>query len=499
MPRANTYDRRMPVPSLELSTVLPTDTDAVLVFARRTSDGAEPLAPSGFEWIGPALTALGAKGGVDEVTKLVAPGDDHRLVVVAGLGDATDAAAIRLAAGAGVRALASATSVAVAAPAEVDAETAAAALEGAGLGAYAYTRYREAPSGPERIVLHTEHAAEAVRLERVRTTVAAVARTKDLVNDAPNDLPPAVLAELAAEAASAAGIGVRVLDEAALAAEGFAGILAVGGGSSRPPRLVRLDYAPAAASVHLALVGKGITFDSGGLSLKPGASMVGMKSDMAGAAAVLSAMVALAELAVPVRVTGWLCLAENMPSGHAARPNDVIRMKGGTTVEVLNTDAEGRLVMADALAAASDEQPDAIIDVATLTGAQVVALGNRIAGLMGDDDLVAEVRRAADAAGEAVWPMPLPADLRLLLKSDVADLANTKLGTVVPGMLLAGVFLQEFVGRREGDEGPRIPWAHLDIAGPSFNSGSAWGHTGPGATGAAVRTLVALGEQLAAR
>ena len=491
----------MPVPSLELSTVLPADTDAdvVVVFARRASDGAEPLSPGGFDWVGATLATLGAKGAVDEVTRLVAPDDRGRMVVVAGVGDTADAAALRLAAGAAVRASSSAASVAVAVPADADGAAASAALEGAGLGAYAYTRYREAPSGPERIVLHTGHDAEAVRLDRVRSMVAAVARTKDLVNDAPNDLPPAVLAELAAEAASAAGIGVRVLDEDALAVEGFAGILAVGGGSSRPPRLVRLDYSPAAASMHLALVGKGITFDSGGLSLKPGASMVGMKSDMAGAAAVLSAMVALAELAVPVRVTGWLCLAENMPSGHAARPNDVIRMKGGTTVEVLNTDAEGRLVMADALAAASEEQPDAIVDVATLTGAQVVALGNRISGLMGDDDLIASVRRAADAAGEAVWPMPLPADLRALLKSDVADLANTKLGTVVPGMLLAGVFLQEFVGRRNGDDSPRIPWAHLDIAGPSFNTGSAWGHTGSGATGAAVRTLVALGEQLAAR
>jgi leucyl aminopeptidase len=491
----------MPVPSLELSTALPADSDAdaVVVFARRTSDGAEPLAPGGFEWVGPAIGALGAKGAVDEVTRLVAPDDRGRVVVVAGLGDVADAAALRLAAGAGTRAVPSATAVAVALPSDADAATASAALEGAGLGAYAYTRYRDAPAGPQRIVLHTVHDADALRLDRVRATVAAVARTKDLVNDAPNDLPPAVLAELAAEAASAVGIGVRVLDEEALAAEGFAGILAVGGGSSRPPRLVRLEYAPAAASVHLALVGKGITFDSGGLSLKPGASMVGMKSDMAGAAAVLAAMVALAELSVPVRVTGWLCLAENMPSGHAARPNDVIRMKGGTTVEVLNTDAEGRLVMADALAAASEEQPDAIVDVATLTGAQVVALGNRISGLMGDEDLVSEVRRAADAAGEAVWPMPLPADLRALLKSDVADLANTKLGTVVPGMLLAGVFLQEFVGRRDGDESARIPWAHLDIAGPSFNAGSAWGHTGAGATGAAVRTLVALGEQLSAR
>ncbi|MGR2751816.1 leucyl aminopeptidase [Agromyces arachidis] len=489
----------MPAPLLELSSTVPSDVDALVVFARRGAEGAESLAPAGFEWVGAALAALGAKGVADEVVRLVEPREPGRVVAVAGLGDSADAAALRLAAGAGTRALPSSTAIVVCAPADADADETAAALEGAGMGAYAYTRYRDVPSGAERIVLHTGHDAGAIRIDRVRATVAAVARTKDLVNDAPNDLPPAALAELAAEAASATGIDVRVLDESELADEGFAGILAVGGGSSRPPRLVRLDYSPAAASVHLALVGKGITFDSGGLSLKPGASMVGMKSDMAGAAAVLSAMVALAELEVPVRVTGWLCLAENMPSGDAARPNDVIRMKGGTTVEVLNTDAEGRLVMADALAAASEEQPDAIVDVATLTGAQVVALGNRISGLMGDDDLVDAVRRAADAAGEAVWPMPLPADLRPLLKSDVADLANTKLGTVVPGMLLAGVFLQEFVGRREGEDAARIPWAHLDIAGPSFNTGSAWGHTGPGATGAAVRTLVALGEQLSAR
>lgn len=490
----------MSVPVIELtdSPATDSDADAVVLAARRTGNGPELLAPEGFAWASSALATLGAKGAVDEVTRLVAPGEGGRVVVVAGVGDTADAAALRLAAGAAVRALASATAVAIAVP-SVDASHAAALLEGAALGAYAFTEYKEGPSGPERITLHAPHDAEAVRLDRVRAIVTAVARTKDLVNTAPNDLPPSVLAELAAEAASAAGVSVRVLDERALAEEGFTGILAVGSGSSRPPRLVRLEYVPEAASVHLALVGKGITFDSGGLSIKPGASMVGMKSDMAGAAAVLSAIVALAELRVPVRITGWLCLAENMPSGHAVRPNDVLRMKGGTTVEVLNTDAEGRLVMADALAAASEEQPDAIVDVATLTGAQVVALGNRIAGLMGDDELVAQVRAAADAAGEPVWPMPLPDDLTPLLKSDVADLANTKLGTVVPGMLLAGVFLQQFVGRREGEDAPRIPWAHLDIAGPSFNSAGAWGFTGSGATGAAVRTLIGLGEQLATR
>jgi leucyl aminopeptidase len=490
----------MSVPTIELtaSSAATTDADAVVVPVRRTGDGPEPLVAEGFEWVGAALLRIGAKGGVDEVTKLVAPGDGSTLVVATGVGEAADAASLRLAGGAALRALASSSSVALEAGA-LEPDLAAAFLEGAALGAYTFTEYREGPTGPDGLRLHGDLDAAALGLDRIRSVVAAVARTKDLVNTAPNDLPPAVLADLATEAAASAGVDVRVYDEDALAAGGFNGILAVGGGSSRPPRLVRLDYSPAGASAHLALVGKGITFDSGGLSLKPGSSMVGMKSDMAGAAAVLSAIVALAELDVPVRVTGWLCLAENMPSGTAARPNDVIRMKGGTTVEVLNTDAEGRLVMADALAAASEEQPDAIIDVATLTGAQVVALGNRITGLMGEDELVGEIRAAAETAGEPTWPMPLPEDLLPLLKSDVADLANTKLGTVVPGMLLAGVFLQQFVGRRDGADAPRIPWAHLDIAGPSFNSASPWGFTGAGGTGAAVRTLIALGERSAAR
>jgi len=489
----------MSVPSIELSAspAAATDVDALVLPVRRTGDGPVPIVDVGLDWVGTSLARLGAKGALDEVTKLTAP-DGDLLVVATGTGETADAASLRHAAGAAVRALASSSAVALVGTG-LDAGLAEALVEGAALGAYTFTEYREGPSGPDRLILHTEHDAETVRLERVRAVAAAVARTKDLVNTAPNDLPPVVLADLASEAAGSAGIMVRVYDEAALGEGGFNGILAVGGGSSRPPRLVRLEYAPAGASAHLALVGKGITFDSGGLSLKPGASMVGMKSDMAGAAAVLSAVVALAELEVPVRVTGWLCLAENMPSGTAARPNDVIRMKGGTSVEVLNTDAEGRLVMADALAAASEEQPDAIVDVATLTGAQVVALGNRITGLMGEDALVAEVRGAAEAAGEPTWPMPLPEDLLPLLKSDVADLANTKLGTVVPGMLLAGVFLQQFVGRREGEDAPRIPWAHLDIAGPSYNTAAPWGFTGAGGTGAAVRTLIALGERVAAR
>lgn len=490
----------MAVPSLTVTAASAADSDAdvVLLAARSGPDGPELLAAAGFEWVSAQLEALGAKGAVDELTRLPGRTDGPRIIAVAGVGDRADAASLRLAAGGAVRQLNGVDSVAIAIPAG-DAETAAAILEGATLGAYRYAEYRSKPKpAVSSIALHSDFEADAIGLERVRAVTAAVARTKDLVNASPSDLFPARLAEIAVDAASTVGVTAKVWDEAALAADGFGGILGVGLGSSRGPRLVRLDYAPAGASVHLALVGKGITFDSGGLSLKPMASMVGMKMDMAGAAAVLSAVVALAELQAPIRVTGWLCLAENMPSGTAVRPNDVLRMYGGTTVEVLNTDAEGRLVMADGLAAASEEQPDAIVDVATLTGAQVVALGHRIAGLMGDDELVVRVRAAAEDVDEQTWPMPLPADLRSMLKSDVADLTNTKLGQTVPGMLLAGVFLQEFVGTREGSD-ERIPWAHLDIAGPGYNSGSAWGFTGAGGTGAAVRTLVRLGEDLSAR
>ncbi|MDQ0575310.1 leucyl aminopeptidase [Agromyces albus] len=474
------------------------EADVVLLAARSGPDGLELLAADGFDWVEPLIATLGATGATDELTRVGGLDGGPRVVAVIGVGERADAASLRLAAGSALRQLTGIATVSIAVPAD-EAATAAALLEGAALGAYAYGEYRSKPKPTvAAITLHTPFDADTVGVERVRAVVDAVARTKDLVNMSPADLFPARLAEIAVETASAAGVSARVWDEEALREDGFGGILAVGLGSERGPRLVRLEYAPAGASVHLALVGKGITFDSGGLSLKPGPSMVGMKTDMAGAAAVLSAIVALAELETPIHVTGWLALAENMPSGSAVRPNDVMRMRGGTTVEMLNTDAEGRIVMADALVAASEEQPDLIVDVATLTGAQVTALGNRIAGLMGDDETVAKVRAAADAVGEATWPMPLPNDLLTLLKSDVADLTNTKLGAGVPGMLLAGVFLRAFIGTRDGSDDERIPWAHLDIAGPSHNTSGGWGFTGSGATGVAVRTLVRLGEDLSA-
>ncbi|MFF2276232.1 leucyl aminopeptidase [Agromyces sp. NPDC058126] len=490
----------MTVPTLSVtsSPAADADVDVALLVATKGADGPELIAADGFEWVVPQLVALGATGASEELTRIPGHEGGARVVAVVGAGEQADAASVRRAAGSAVRRLSSTESVAIAAAVD-DAGVAAALLEGAALGAYAYNEYRGDAKPPvARIALHSGFAAGEIGLERVRSVVAAVARTKDLVNASPSELYPETFAALAVEAATAVGVTSKVWDEAALAGDGFGGIAGVGQGSSRGPRLVRLEWAPDGASTHVAFIGKGITFDSGGLSLKPMASMVGMKTDMAGAAAVLSSIVAIAELGLPIRVTGWLCLAENMPSGTAIRPNDVLRIRGGKTVEVVNTDAEGRLVLADALVAASEEQPDAIIDVATLTGAQVVALGHRITGLMGDDELVARVRAVADAVDETTWPMPLPADLLPLLKSDVADLMNTKLGMTVPGMLLAGVFLQQFVGKQDGSE-KRIPWAHLDIAGPGHNGGAGWGFTGTGATGAAVRTLVALGEELSAK
>ncbi|MBO0774580.1 MAG: leucyl aminopeptidase, partial [Actinobacteria bacterium] len=316
---------------------------------------------------------------------------------------------------------------------------------------------------------------------------------RDLVNTGPSDLVPAALAAEAERVAAASGLAAEVLDEHALAAGGYGAILGVGQGSAHPPRLVRLEYAPpgqAGAARTLVLAGKGITFDSGGLSLKPPKSMEWMKSDMGGAAAVLAALQALAALRPAVRVIGYLAIAENMPSGTAQRPSDVLTSYGGTTIEVLNTDAEGRLVLADALARSAEDSPDLVVDVATLTGAQLVALGPRIAGVMSNDDAVRDaVVAAARRAGEQAWPMPLPDELRKNLDSQVADLAN-----VGPdrngGMLLAGLFLREFVPAG-------VRWAHIDIAGPAFNQGAPHGYTPKGGTGAATRTLVQLALDVA--
>lgn len=453
-----------------------------------------------------ALRTLGARGEPEEITKVPSAGATAApLVVAAGLGsepgtgERLDPERLRRAAGSAMRALAGTDRVAVALPAEEPA-TIGAVAEGSLLGAYAFLRYRD-PSGAAyrppvsdiTVISPQARDREAVSAcDRARMVSDGVALTRDLVNTPPSDLHPQEFADTAAATAREAGFDIEVLDEQALREQGYGGIVGVGQGSARPPRLARLSYTHTDATRTIAYVGKGITFDSGGLSLKPAAPMEWMKSDMGGAGAVLGAMSAIARLRPAVNVVAYLALAENMPSGTAQRPSDVLTMYGGKTVEVLNTDAEGRLVMADAIVRAARDA-DVVIDVATLTGAQLVALGARVGAAMANDDALREaVVDAAGVAGDALWPMPLPDELRKPLDSSVADIANVSGGGDRSGsMLQAGIFLREFV-----PEGVR--WAHLDIAGPAFNQGEAYGYTPKGGTGAAARTLVKVAEEAAA-
>lgn len=475
---------------------------------RKTPDGPRLTVDSeAFPAVARALTEVAATGGVDELRRLPALDGTTASIALIGLGSGEITIdSLRYAAGSAARQLTGIERLAIALPVTSGAE-ALAVLEGAAIGAYAYTGYRVSTIGTtktpaDEIVVHlpTDVADDAQSLvERATTIATAIHTVRDLVNTPPSDLYPETLAAAAVDAAEGLPLDVEVLDETELEAGGFGGILAVGRGSVRPPRLVVVRYSPAGAARHLALVGKGITFDSGGLSLKPPAGMVGMKYDMTGAVTALAVVVAAARLALPVRLTAWLCIAENMPSGSATRPNDVLRMRGGTTVEVLNTDAEGRLVLADGLVAASEEEPDAIVDVATLTGAARVAMGERYAPVMGDDEMVQKVVAAGAAVGEVLWPMPMPPELRSLLDSDVADIANAKPGNTSGGMLIAAHFLRAFVGSTgEGAEKRSIPWAHLDIAGVANNPGSPHGGIGKGPTGTTVRTLLRFAEDFSA-
>jgi leucyl aminopeptidase len=452
------------------------------------------------------LSSLGAKGKAGEITRVATLGALPAPVVVAvGLGPTDSpwsAETLRRAAGGAVRALAGQQRAALTLSQANDSQTsgpadAQAVAEGALLGTYAFTEYRasvEREPVDEIILLdpraENDDIAEAAR--RAEIVAAAAALARDLVNTPPRDLFPQRFAEIASERGADAGLAVQVWDDQALREGGFGGLTGVGQGSTRPPRLVRIAWEPEGASRTLALIGKGITFDSGGLSLKPPGSMETMKSDMAGAAAAFSAVLAAANLELPIRVVGWLALAENMPSGSAIRPSDVLTIYGGKRVEVLNTDAEGRLVLADAIVRASEESPDVIVDIATLTGAQLVALGSRTAGLMGNDDALKDrIVAASKVTGEVVWPMPLPEELRRNLESSVADIANVPTnGSRDGGMLTAAHFLSEFVPKG-------TPWAHLDIAGPSFHGGEAYGYISKGGTAFPMRTLVQLAEDLA--
>jgi leucyl aminopeptidase len=484
------------------------DADALVIAVHAGPDGPQPT--PGTKDVDDALggrlaatlATLGATGEAGEVTKIATGGRlAAPLIVAAGIGaDGGDAPiepeVLRRAAGAAVRAVGSPRGgqaqqrrIALALPARDQAEAEAVVL-GALLGGYTFGRYRSEPAAQAALLLVASGGDTAGAARRAEVLADAVTLARDLVNTAPSDLVPATFADRAGQIAAEAGIGITVLDEQALAEGGYGGILGVGQGSVHPPRLVRLEYAPPGASKTLVLAGKGITFDSGGLSLKPAKAMETMKSDMGGAAAVLAAIQAISTLGLPVRVVGYLPLAENMPSGTAQRPSDVLTMYGGTTVEVLNTDAEGRLVLADALARSASDSPDVLVDVATLTGAQIVALGPRVAGVMANDDELRDaVVDAAGRAGEAMWPMPLPDELRKGLESSVADLTNVA-SDRNGGMLVAGLFLREFVPLG-------VRWVHLDIAGPAYNDAPPHGYTPKGGTGAATRTLVQIAQDMA--
>lgn len=450
-----------------------------------------------------SLLEMGATGKADEVTKM--PGGPARLMVFTGLGPKSSTYShevLRRAAGSASRALAGNSGATFALPTR-DLAGVSAVAEGAALGAYVFNDFRGSSKDSHKSALKSatifSKLAGKSEAKEITNRASIIAKythlVRDLINTPPSHLTPdSFTKKLAASFKAAgglkAGLKITIWDEKQLKSQGFGGIIGVGQGSANPPRLLHISYTPKAKNVkRFALVGKGITFDTGGLNLKPGFGMEAMKCDMSGAAAVCAATLAIAELALPVAIDCWAPLAENMPSDTATRPSDVITIFGGKTVEVLNPDAEGRLVLADAMVKAQSgkNKLDGMIDVATLTGAQVVALGTRTGAVMTNNQSFSDSFIAiAKETGEQFWPMPLPVELRASLDSPVADIANR--GDANGGMMVAGLFLKEFVS----DD---LPWLHLDIAGPAFNEGKPHGYTPVGGTGVSMRSLVRLVEQ----
>ena len=480
-----TLPARGTTPAVELAKKAPKKTDALLVPLLCGEDGPELptsalLDDAASRQVLAHLTAVGAKGKANEITRV--PFEEISVIAV-GLGDPEelDDETVRRAAGCAARSLKGLGTVAT----SLGVFGLAPAVEGLILGAYHYRGIRSEEEkdngGDEKLVFV---AGEKKEFETAVTTAEAVAFARDLVNTPSSHLYPESYAAVLSDAAREAGVKVEVLDEQDLEKQGFGGILAVGRGSARAPRLVRLTWAPRKAAKAVAMVGKGITFDTGGISLKPGANMENMISDMGGSAAVAATVLAAAKLKLPVRITATLPLAENMPDGLATRPGDVITHYGGTTSEIINTDAEGRIVLADALARASEDNPDYLLEVATLTGAQMIALGTRTTGVMGSDEFRDRVAEVGRSVGEPAWAMPLLEEHEETIKSPTADIRNVD-NTRWGGMEYAGLYLSKFI-----DEG--IEWAHLDIAGPSFNSGSVHGYTPKRATGVPVRTFLSL-------
>ncbi|GAA1255984.1 leucyl aminopeptidase [Kitasatospora nipponensis] len=436
-------------------------------------------------WSPGFLAGAGFHGALGQVLHLPgAPGEPATVLLGTGEQAQPDRGAVRTAAAELARAVSGYRRLAVQPPGP----ELAALVEGFLLGGYRFTRYRSAEPVPVTQlvdVIAPDRADTRAALLAGRRLGEAVSLARDLVNEPGQALTPRRFAEPAAEFAAAAGLSCEVWGTERIRQERLGGLLGVARGSLEPPRLVRLGYRRAGAQRRIALVGKGVTFDAGGLSLKPTAQMVDMKADMAGAAAVLAAMTVLGELDCPVAVDAWLPLTENMPNADPTRIGDVLRMRDGTTVEVRNADAEGRLILADALLLAGESRPDAIVDVATLTDAAAVALGPRIAALMGTDGgLLERLRAAGERAGEPNWPLPLPDSYRPRLRSRIADLVNYTTGVRHGTALLAGLFLREFVP-------PDVPWAHLDIQGTALCDGPD-GEWVAGASGFGVRTLVEL-------
>jgi leucyl aminopeptidase len=453
-----------------------------------------------------ALESLGAKGGTDQLTRVVAPSLPVASVLAVGLGKGRDewpADLIRRAAGVAARSL-NGTEAVITTLSDIDLE---ATIEGLILGAYRFSDFRSDKTAPKDKGLREITALTAdtkaktkAEAERATAIATAVATARDLVNTPPSHLFPAEFAKRAKALGEAAGLEVEVLTDKELEKDGYGGVIGVGKGSSRPPRLVRLAHRGAKNKLRtrgagtgkakkVALIGKGITFDTGGISIKPAANMHHMTSDMGGAAAVIATVVLAANQKLPIDVIATVPMAENMPSATAQRPGDVLTQYGGITVEVLNTDAEGRLILADAIVRACEDNPDYLIETSTLTGAQTVALGARTPGVMGSDEFRDRVAKLSQAVGENGWPMPLPEELKDDLKSTVADLANVS-GSRYAGMLVAGTYLREFVA--DG-----VAWAHIDIAAPAYNTGGPWGYTGKGGTGVPTRTMFAVLEDIA--
>ncbi|OBF87163.1 leucyl aminopeptidase [Mycobacterium sp. 852002-51163_SCH5372311] len=446
------------------------------------------------------LRALDATGASEQVHRLVVPSLPVGSVLTVGLGKPRHewpSDTIRRATGVAARSLGNAETVITTLGELPGEDTCSAVVEGLILGAYRFSAFRSAKTAPKdsglrRITVLSTAKDAKKQSERGAAVATAVATARDLVNTPPSHLFPAEFAKRAKALGESVGLEVEVLDDKALRKAGYGGVIGVGQGSSRPPQLVRLIHRGSRLAnprqgrkaKKVALVGKGITFDTGGISIKPAASMHHMTSDMGGAAAVIATVALAAQLELPIDVIATVPMAENMPSATAQRPGDVLTQYGGTTVEVLNTDAEGRLILADAIVRACEDNPDYLIETSTLTGAQTVALGARIPGVMGSDEFRDRVAAISQRVGENGWPMPLPDELKDDLKSTVADLANVS-GQRFAGMLVAGVYLREFVA--DG-----VQWAHIDVAGPAYNTGSAWGYTPKGATGVPTRTMFAV-------